>query len=499
VRLLALTALVAACTTPPPREPTPAPWIADTSQIMPGSAAPIAAPLPVMPAAPDTLSPYRDTAAKILAAARGNPAAYAKLERLTDHIGNRIAGSPQLTAAIAWASQAMKDDGLDVHTEKVMVHHWVRNTEDAALVTPVARPLRMLGLGGSVGTKKGGITAPVVVVHDYAELEKKADAVKGAIVLYDAVMPAYTEAEGSHYGETVAYRNHGVDAASKHGAVGVLVRTVTARSLRSPHTGSVYYDEKDTVKLPAAAISTEDADLIARLAEQGPVSVHLRMDAQELPDAPSANVIGELRGKDRPDEVVVIGAHLDSWDVGQGAQDDGAGCVTMMQALATIKQLGLAPSRTIRVVLFVDEERGQRGGRAYAKDHAADLGKVAFALESDSGGFSPRGFWIDSKNKDALHRGHARLSDVMELARSLGLTGVTKLVDGGAGADVEPMEDGGVFAAELITDGSKYFDYHHSDADTLDKVDAKDLADDVALVAMLAYIVADMPSRLDSP
>ncbi len=230
-------------------------------------------------------------------------------------------------------------------------------------------------------------------------------------------MPAWTEEGGSHYGDIVRYRGGGAIAAAKHGAVAALMRSVTAKSLRTPHTGSMHYDDS-VPKIPSAAVTAEDSALITRLASHGPVTVHLRLDAQTLDDAESANVIGELRGSELPDEVVVIGGHIDSWDVGQGAHDDGAGAVTMMHAAAMIKKLGLAPRRTIRVVLFTNEENGVRGGRAYAADHAAELGKTVFALESDSGGFAPRGLTLQAKDADAMHRARARVADIISLAET---------------------------------------------------------------------------------
>ena len=468
-------------------EPTPAPWIADTSQ------------LPARPRTRSVRCPSATAAigGKILAAAHADRGAYAKLEYLTDRIGNRLSGTPQLDVAIAWAEGALKADGLDAHTEKVMVPHWVRNTEAAELVSPTARPLRILGLGGTVATPKGGVTAPVVVVHDFAELEAKGDSGQGrdrAVRCADA---------GVDRGRWLALRRDRqvsprwrLGSGASHGAVAALVRSVTARSLRTPHTGSMEY-AADAPKIPTAAVTAEDAALITRLASHGPVSVHLRLDAQTLDDAPSANVIGELRGSELPDEIVVIGGHIDSWDVGQGAHDDGAGAVTMMHALAMIKKLGLHPRRTIRVVLFTNEENGVRGGKAYAKDHAAELGKTAFALESDSGGFAPRGMTLQASDPEAMHRARARMADVISLAKDLGMT---KLVEGFSGTDVEPMVGGGVVAGELIdVDGRAYVDIHHSEADTLDKVDAQELADDVATVALVAYIVADMPDRIDAP
>jgi carboxypeptidase Q len=486
--------------------PEPAPahipaWVSETKPY--GAPAPAATPAlgpGAAPAAAATAQPsgiaahYRDPVDKIIAAARADRGAYAKLAYLTDHIGNRISGSAALGRAIAWAAQAMKDDGHDVHTEKVMVPHWVRGAETAELVAPVARPLRVLGLGGSVATPKAGITAPVVVVHDWAELDAKQAQVKGAIVVYDVAMPAWSEDKGSGYGETVQYRARGPARAAKYGAVAVLMRSVTAHSLRTPHTGLTAYEDGIT-KIPALAITVEDAALLTRLAAEGQVTVHLRADDQTLPDAESANVIGELRGRDKPDEIVVIGGHIDSWDVGQGAHDDGAGIVTMMQALTTLRKLGLQPRRTIRVVLFTNEENGVRGGDGYAKDHAGELARTVLAVESDSGGFAPRGFSVGTK-PEVQDRVKARIT---EIAGLLAAVGATRVVTGHGGTDIGPMEPAGVPTLGLDVDGRTYFDIHHTDADTLDKVDPAALAADVAAVAALSYVVADLPDRLDAP
>lgn len=473
--------LLAACATPTYEAKPPA-WVADTTTF--GTPATGGASI---------ADRYRDTAAKIIAATRGDRGAYDKLATLTDTIGHRLSGEPSLDRAIAWAAQAMKDDGLEVHTEKVMVPHWQRGAEDADLVTPVARPLHLIGLGGSVGTPKGGITAPIVVVHSFKELEAKGDAVKGAIVVYNVAMPAWTEAHGSGYGETVAYRWGGASAAAKQGAVAALVRSVTARSLRTPHTGAMGYSD-DAPKIPTAALTVEDTELLDRLAARGPTTVHLRLDDQTLPDVESANVIGELRGREKPDEVVVIGGHIDSWDVGQGAHDDGAGIVTMMQAAALLKKLGLQPRRTIRVVLFTNEENGTRGGKGYAQQHHDELAKTVLAIESDSGGFAPRGFDTGDKDPEAAKRLRTHVGDAATLLRALG---VRKVADGHGGSDIGPMEASGVPMIGLDVDNRTYFDIHHTEADTLDKVDPAQLADDVAAVAVLAYIAADLPDRLD--
>jgi carboxypeptidase Q len=466
---------------PAPVAPSPAPGPDDRVAADP---APVAPPTPLA-------DPLRPAVAQILAAARADRTAYLRLAELTDGIGHRLSGSPALDRAIAWAVAALTADGHDVRTEPVMVPRWERGVEHARVVAPVARELVMLGLGGSVGTPRGGLTAPVVVVRSWDELAARAAEVKGAIVLYDVAMPAWTEEHGSGYGDVVRFRGGGASAAARLGAVGVLMRSVTARSLRTPHTGAMRYAD-DAPRIPAAAITTEDADLIARLAATGPVRVQLTMGARTLPDAPSANVIAELRGRERPDELVVIGAHLDSWDVGQGAHDDGAGVVHVMTALTTLRRLGLVPRRTIRVVLFTNEENGLRGGRAYAAAHAGE--RHVAALETDSGGFAPRGFSI------AAH-GDARVrAAVAELAGLLAPVGAAELRDGDAGADVGPLVDTGVLGLGLWVDGRAYFDYHHSPADTLDKVDPTALADGVAAIAAIAYALAEVePALVPAP
>lgn len=473
-----------ACACAPSGYPAATPnWVNDTASVRPSFPTPIA-------------DRYRDVAAKIIATARADRGAYAKLEVITDTIGARLAGSPALDKAIAWAAQAMKDDGLEVRTEKVMVPHWVRGEADGAITAPIARRVGVLALGGSVSTPKGGITAPVVVVHNWKELDAKADQVKGAIVVYNVPLPAYSEETGSGYGHTVQYRGGGASQAAKRGAVAALVRSVTAKSLHTLHTGAMRYD-KDQPKIPTASITIEDAELLDRLAAKGTVTMRLRIETQELPEAESANVIGEIKGREKPDEVVVISGHIDSWDVGQGAHDDGAGIVTMMQAGKVLKELGLVPRRTIRIVLFTNEENGLRGGRGYAAAHQAELDKTVFALESDFGGFAPRGFGIGHKDKDALGRMQTRMTDIASLLRGFGASRVTP--NGHGGADIEPMAAAGVPQVGLDVDGHDYFDYHHTDADTLDKVKPQDIADMVAAVAVMAYVVADMPDRVDSP
>ncbi|MEZ4361804.1 MAG: M20/M25/M40 family metallo-hydrolase [Kofleriaceae bacterium] len=499
------------CGGPSAATPKPVRWVDDTQRSEELGAPRLderGAPLPGAPPSEPSIAPpapppgaaaidaYREVAASIIAAARADDGAYRKLAYLTDRIGHRLSGSAGLTAAVKWTAAELARDGHVARTEKVMVPHWRRGPERGELVAPQARPLHLLGLGGTVPTPKGGVTAKVVVVQSWEDLRAKAAEVKGSIVLYDVAMPAYSEDKGSGYGDVVVYRAIGASEAAKLGAVAVLVRSVTAHSLRSPHTGSLRYLD-GVAKIPAAAISVEDSTLIARLAAGGvPVRARLSLSSAVLPDAESANVIGELRGRERPEEIVLLGAHLDSWDVGQGAHDDGAGCVIMMQALTTLRKLGLTPRRTIRVVLFTNEENGVRGGKAYAAEHREEGGQHVLAIESDSGGFAPRGFDVQMADAAASARVVERVSAIASL---LGAVGASRVRAGHGGTDIEPLAQYGVPTLGLRVDGRTYFDIHHTEADTLDKVDPRHLADNVAAVAVLAYLAAEWPTRLDAP
>ncbi len=487
--------LAAACTTGKPGA-VPVELASATSA---GAAAPEAdvedgAEAAAAPATP-IADAYREVANRIIADARADRGGWEKLAFLTDRIGARLAGSPQLDRAITWAVEAMKQDGHDVRTERVMVPHWVRGAESARITAPIRHDLVVLGLGGTVGTPKGGVKGKVVVVRDWKELEARKADVKGAIVVYNVAMPPWTEEHGTGYGTVVPYRWAGAAAASKLGAAAVLVRSVTARSLRTPHTGSMGY-APDAPRIPAAAITVEDALLLERLAAAGDVTVQLELGAKTLPDAPSANVIGELRGRERPDEIVLIGAHLDSWDVGQGAHDDGAGCVHVMQALTVLRRLGLQPRRTIRVVLFTNEENGLRGGTGYAEAHAAEIAKHTAALESDAGGFAPRGLQV-AVGGERGEEVAAQIADLLTLLAPLGATAMTRSEH--AGADIGPLTRQGVLGLGLLVDSRSYFDIHHTPADTLDKVDPAALADGVAAVAVIAYVLAELPEPLYLP
>lgn len=436
------------------------------------------------------LTEHRETVERIVQSALGGNDAWSKMEQLCDGIGHRLSGSPQLEKAIDWAMAAMQQDGLDnVRREKVMVPHWVRGEESATLIDPSHMPLCVLGLGGSVGTPPEGITAPILVVADADELESLGEKVKGKIVLFNNPMPPYDPEKGSGYGTAVKYRHKGAQLCGKQGAVASLVRSVTARSLRTPHTGGTSYGDCE-IKIPTAALCTEDAELLARLQRRGmtPV-VNLKMGAQTLPDAESANVIGELRGREKPEEIVVLSGHLDSWDVGQGAHDDGGGCVSVMEALHVLRKLNLAPRRTIRVVLWTNEENGLRGAKQYVIDHADEMKNHVFAIESDGGVFAPQGFSLECSDADRAVHALAGVNELLALIPSLG---PLKAIAGGSGADIGEMKPFGVILMGHDVEGSSYFDYHHTPADTLDKVSPQHLSQNVALLAATAYMLAEM-------
>ena len=429
------------------------------------------------------LSGYQAVADSLIRAATRDSAAYARLGVLVDRFGHRASGSASLEAAIDWVLGEMKRDGLqNVRGEPVMVAHWVRGRESAEMVRPRRMPLHLLGLGGSVGTPAGGITAPVMVVASFDELERRKAEAKGKIVLFDAPFTSYPE--------TRRYRTDGAVAAARAGAVASLIRSVASFSIRSPHTGRLSYDST-VARIPAAALSVEDAMLLHRMQARGeqPV-ITLRMEARTLPDARSRNVVAELVGRERPDEVVVLGGHIDSWDVGQGAMDDGGGSVAAWEAVRLMQRLGLRPRRTVRVVLWTNEENGVDGGNAYRDAHAAELDRHVLALESDGGVFQPRGLVFAGSDSAARV-----LEQVTALLGAIGATGLQRS-DGSPEADIAPLVERGVPGVGLDVESSRYFWYHHTDGDTLDKLDPAEMARCVALMAVVAYVVADLPTPL---
>lgn len=442
---------------------------------------------------PSLSDQYADAAARIIGATLVSNSAYDNLAYLSDRIGHRLSGSPQLEAAIQWAVERMKADGFEnVHTEPVMVPHWVRGAESAELLSPVRRPLVILGLGGTVGTPPEGITADVVEATSWEQLDALGEKVKGKIVLYNYPMKP-SESMFRSYGEAVAYRGGGASRAAKFGAVAALVRSVTTVSLRTPHTGGMGYAD-NVPKIPAAAVTIEDAETIHRMLARGEkVTVNLKLGAQMLPDAPSANVIGEWRGREKPDEVVVIGGHFDSWDVGTGSTDDGGGCISAMEVINVLKRLNLRPRRTIRVVLWTNEENGGRGAMGYGEAHKADLSRHVLAMESDAGVARPYGLSAGAKDSTKAVKVRETVREIAALLRGIG---VDLVQDGGGGSDTGPILAAGVPGISVLVDDTHYFDVHHTMADTMDKISPFNLSLNVAATAVVAYIVADMPQRL---
>jgi hypothetical protein len=459
----------------------------------------------VPPAAPadDPADPYRETAGRILGRALVDEGAWIHLEYLTTRIGNRLSGSSGLERAVSWAHETMTAEGLEgVRLQPVRVPRWVRGREWARVVSPSPRDMQMLGLGMSVGTPTEGITAPVVVVRSFDELEGLGrEKVEGRIV-------AFTP-EWDGYGRTVRYRSAGASAAARLGAVAVLVRSVTPRSIASPHTGSVEYAE-DAPRIPAAAITVEDAEWLKRMAAAGEtVTVSLYMEARLEADVDSANVVAEIRGRQRPDEVVVMGGHFDSWDVGQGAHDDGCSCMAAWEALAILQELGLRPRRTLRVVFWAAEENSGAGGRTYRAALGDSVSRHVAAIEMDGGCERPVGFGFSVRRPGEPEPGwaprEAEPRDPAALRALETLRGIGRLFEpldaaqvrwGGGGSDISSLMADGVPGLSLDTVGEHYFDWHHSDADTLDKVSPSDLRRATGMLAVMGYVLADMEDRL---
>lgn len=424
-----------------------------------------------------------DAATKITAHAKGKTRAWDRLATMADTYGHRLSGSKALEQAIDWTIDTMAKDGLsNAHREKVMVPHWVRGKESLSVSVPIARDLTVLGLGMSVGTR-GPLTAELAVVDHVDMIAKRGSQLKGKVVLINQRMPKYDHDTGdAGYGPTVAARTHGASEAAKVGAKAVLVRSVSAVSLNTPHTGTLVYED-GVAKIPAAAVTHEGAELLARLVERhGTVKVKLSMGAKLLADAVSGNAIAELRGREKPDEVVVIGGHIDSWDVGDGSSDDGAGCLMAMEAVLMLKELGLVPRRTIRVVLFTNEENGLGGGKAYFQAHGKEV--HAGAIESDSG--AGRATGVGVKTDDA-----ALLAKVKSWAPLFTGLKADTIDAGWGGADISPLTKQGVLSMSIRPDASHYFDLHHSPADTIDKIDPAHLQTNAAVMALMAYLIAE--------
>jgi carboxypeptidase Q len=431
----------------------------------------------------------------IKTAALSDDYAYRQVAHLTENIGPRPSGSIQARAAVDYVAGELRQLGLDVQLEEVKVPHWVRGAETAELVeysgqVPGAtQKIVLTALGGSMATAADGLTADVVVVSNFEELRKLGrDQVAGKIVLFNEIFDKQKAAAGLSfvsYGEAVRYRAAGPKAAADLGAAAALVRTVGNADYRLPHTGFSV-----PANIPAGAVTSEDAELIAHLSAQGKVRMHLTLTPQKLPDAIGYNVIADLKGTEHPEQIVVVSGHLDSWDLGTGAIDDAAGVVVAMEAAEILQKLHLHPKRTLRVIAWMDEETGGSGSQTYTKDHAADFPRHVAAIESDSGAAHPLGF--DTKISAAAAELLRPALDV------LGSFGATALQPSSypPGADISALSESGVPAFGILQDGRTYFNYHHSAADTLDKIVPSELRENAAAMAVMGYALASMKDPL---
>lgn len=430
---------------------------------------------------PDLPGDVVANAERLMDAALSGDVAWTRLADLVDRFGPRFSGTESLEAAHDWILQGMRDDGLEnVRGEPVLVPRWVRGEERATLLSPRLSDLAVLGLGGSVGTPPEGITAEVLVVESFEELEARSAEAVGRIVLFD--VPFTT------YGETVQYRSRGAVAAARAGAVASLIRSVTPFSMNIPHTGGMGYEE-GVPRIPHAALTLEAAAMLHRMQDRGErIEISLFMGAMDEGMRESRNVMAEVVGWEHPDEIVVIGGHSDSWDVGQGAMDDAGGVVVAWEAVRLMRELGIQPRRTVRVVGWTAEEVGIYGGEAYAVAPGRDAEAHVLGIESDGGVFSPLGFGFTGSDE-----AFAVVQEVGKLLEPIGAGAVTR---GGGGADIGPMMRRGMPGMGLNVEPTRYFWYHHTDADTLDKLDPEELARCVAAMAVMAYVVADLPETL---
>jgi carboxypeptidase Q len=472
------------------QQATPAP----TSTIAsPARTTPTPWPTPVV-FSPQTLADLK----RLQQAALNSDYAFRQVAHLANNIGPRLSGSAQATKAVEYVASELKAIGCEVQLEKVMVPHWVRREEHAELVQwpgqaeNTTQKIILCALGGSVATPGEGITAEVVTVKNFDELKAMPrDKVAGKIVLFNYPFDKQMAAEGrggEAYGEAVVYRSDGPSAAARQGAVACLIRSVGGADYRILHTGQTKYAD-DAPKIPAGAVTAEDADLIADLVRQGPVRMKLVLTPQALPELESANVIGDIKGSEHPEQVVIVSGHLDSWDLGTGAIDDGAGVAVSMEAANLIQKLHLKPKRTIRVIAWMNEENGGMGSKTYAKDHGKDFGNHFAVMETDTGAGHPLG--LNIKGKREVKTTLAPVAAILQESAAGMLTMVEH-----CGADIEPMEDAGVPAFSPIQDSRFYFNYHHTPADTLDKIVPKELAENSAVVAVFAYAMANSEQPL---
>jgi carboxypeptidase Q len=436
------------------------------------------------------------TMARLRDAAIHDSYALDKLRHLTDNIGPRISGSPQAARAVEYVAAEMRALSAEVHLEKTIVPRWVRGTETAELINwPGQAPgtiqkIVLTALGGSGATPANGIQAEVLIVNSFDELRQLSPAtVKGKILLFNERFDKQLAANGdggAAYGKAVVYRGAGPTLGNSLGAAAVLVRSVGGADYRLPHTGATLLSG-DGPQIPSGAVTAEDADLLANLAHQGPITMHLTLTPQTLPKVESYNVVADWKGTEHPEQIVIVSGHLDSWDLGTGAIDDGAGVTVSMQAIHLLRQLGVRPRRTVRFIAWMDEEQGTEGGRDYAIAHAKDLANHIAAIESDLGAGHPTGFFFVGKRE--LEEFMRPVANVLDGINAGVMKSATE-----AGADVDPMNQKGVPGFAPIQDTRFYFNYHHTSADTFDKVDPRELGENAAVMTVLAYALADSPT-----
>ncbi len=444
----------------------------------------------------DNFSPQLlDELARVKSAALEDDYAYQQVAHLTENIGPRPSGSPQAKAAADYVADQMRRLGLEVQLEEVKVPHWVRGAESGELLEyPGQAPgtlqrIVLTALGGSTSTGADGLIADVVVVSDFDELSKLGrDKVAGRIVLFNEIFDKRKAAGGLAfvaYGEAVRYRAVGARAAADLGAVASLIRSVGNADYRLPHTGFSF-----PVGIPQGAVTAEDADLMAHLASQGKVRMHLLLTPQKLPDNVGYNVIADLKGSEHPEQVVIVSGHLDSWDLGTGAIDDGAGVAVSMEAAEILQKLHLRPKRTLRVIAWMDEESGGSGSQTYAKEYLNDFPRHVAAIESDSGAAHPLGFETKISASAA-----ELLRPVLNVLQSFGASALEPSTYP-PGADIAAMSEGGVPTIGILQDGRTYFNYHHTAADTLDKIVPSELRENAAATAVMGYALASMKNPL---
>jgi carboxypeptidase Q len=438
------------------------------------------------------------TLSRIREASMSDDWAYRRLAELTDRIGPRISGSPQLAAALVQVADAMRSLGARVTLNPAKVPHWVRGDESAELVDYPDRPagitqrLRLTALGGSGATPPKGLTARIVVVRDMAELHERAGEVRGSIVVFDEHFDqrlADNGLAGVAYRQAGAYRFRGPSVAAELGAAAALLRSVGGADYRLPHTGGTVF-AKGQAAIPSAALAAEDADLIARLAARGPVSMALVLTPKTLPDADSANVIADWPGREKPDEYVIVSGHLDSWDLGTGATDDGVGAMAAAGVIAVLQRLDLHPRRSVRFVGWTSEENGGQGAKAYLASLGSAIDRHVAAIESDEG--AGRALGVNAAvTLDSI----PRLQPVIDALGPIGAVALQRH-DGELGSDISLLQGTGVPGFSPLVDARHYFDYHHTAADTLDKVDPQNLRTQIATMAVLAYYLAELPEPL---